>query len=118
MIRKIIDINLNILYNILNALNSRYGLQQGKVSEDAYKRGLEALSVWNLSAMEAYAAENAANATWRACQPFRDITTAPLGRLSRSVNCQFNALPNNELEKDAVQLKAAAAFLLERISQL
>ena len=48
-----------------------------------------------------------ANATWKAGQPFRS-----LNRIEKDNFIPFNLLSNDELEKDLVQIKAAAAKLL------
>lgn len=52
-----------------------------------------------------------AHATWMAGQPFRGITTDPLGRVSRSVVMVFDELSEDEQVKDLRQIRAAAKWL-------
>ena len=51
-----------------------------------------------------------ANATWKAGQPFRDLS-----RITRDTFTPFYFLTKQDIDKDLVQIKAAAAFLLDRI---
>jgi hypothetical protein len=51
--------------------------------------------------------ERFANATWKASQPFRSME-----RIRRSNFIPFDLLPAEEVEKDWVQLQAAAKSLL------
>jgi hypothetical protein len=53
-----------------------------------------------------------ANATWKAGQPFRG-----LDRITRDIFVPFNFLSDTEVEKDWVQVRAAAAKLLAAIKQ-
>lgn len=55
--------------------------------------------------------ERLANATWKAGQPFRS-----LDRITRKNFTVFNFLPPDEIEKDWIQIKAAAAMLRKRIA--
>jgi len=52
--------------------------------------------------------ERFANATWKASQPFRGMD-----RLTRDTFVPFNFLPKEEVEKDWVQIKGAAAKLIK-----
>jgi len=54
--------------------------------------------------------ERFANATWKAGQPFRG-----LDRITRDTFTCFDLLTNAEVEKDWVQVKAAADVLLEKL---
>jgi hypothetical protein len=53
-----------------------------------------------------------ANATWKASQPFRS-----LARIERGNFCPAVMLPADELDKDFVQIEAAATKLLEAMSR-
>lgn len=88
----------------------------GNVSEDDYVDALERISTNKLDSREKYVVKNCANLAWRAGQPFRDIGTQPLGRITRNVNEQFNLLPVDEQDKDLVQTQAGAKILLETVS--
>lgn len=93
-----------------------FGLDSdGRVDPDNYVTTLQTIMNDGLSPIEKYVVMNFANATWRAGQPFRNMATKPLDRLTRPVNMQFNELPPNEQAKDWVQIAAAAKFLLEKI---
>lgn len=96
--------------NILSA--TRYG-----ASANAYLAALVNIRDNCLTRTEKYVVKNVANATWRAGQPFRDMATKPLNRISREVNMQFNQLPPDEMDKDLVQVQAAASFLLKEIGK-
>jgi hypothetical protein len=91
-------------------------LVDGKIDEDTYVKALESLAAGDLDDEERYIAKNAANATWRAGQPFRDIMNKPLSRITRDINQQFNTLPVDEEDKDLVQTKRGAELLLEAIN--
>lgn len=102
--------------NILAAY--QYGVDRdGKVTEVSYVRCLEAIRGASLDATEKFIVKNAANATWRAGQPFRDITTKPLNRIERDVNMQFNLLPGDEEDKDLVQVQKGAEIILDAIAK-
>lgn len=88
----------------------------GHVSEDDYVAALKRIAANDLSFQEKYVVKNAANLAWRAGQPFRDITTKPLNRITRDVNEQFNLLPEDEQDKDLVQTMTGAKLLLETIN--
>lgn len=60
--------------------------------------------------------KNIANVTWRTGQPFRDITSNPLNRITRSVNMQFNLLPEDEEKKDMIQICTGAGIILNYIN--
>ncbi|HZW71421.1 MAG TPA: hypothetical protein VFF57_11105, partial [Hanamia sp.] len=54
--------------------------------------------------------ERFANATWKAGQPFRN-----LDRITRKTFTCFDLLPPEEVEKDWIQIKAAAAKLSDTL---
>jgi hypothetical protein len=56
--------------------------------------------------------ERFANATWKAGQPFRG-----LNRIERKTFTPFDLLPSEEIEKDWVQIKAAARMLLKNLEK-
>lgn len=64
----------------------------------------------NLSGAEKLMMYQIANAVWGAGQPFR----TDKGVFGRETNV-FYLLPDNEINKDAVQIKTAAAQLLEKL---
>ncbi len=114
-----VAVNVAGVYAVDTAANiiavRRYGLAGGRVHPDAYTTALEDIYNGNLDADERYVINNCANLSWRAGQPFRGITTAPLARITRPVNMQFNELPVHEQDKDMTQIQAGAAFLLEQL---
>jgi hypothetical protein len=91
LIREYRELNLDNVENMDNILNSI-------IDED-------------LDGFEEYCLLLLANTTRNTCQPFRDITSKPLGRI-KNMNV-FDYLPKQEVEKDWHQIKAAAKFLLE-----
>jgi len=96
--------------NLLALLNGH-----GTVSEEAYEAVLLRIAENQLSVVEKYVVKNCANLAWRSGQPFRDITSKPLGRITREVNAQFNTLPVDEQDKDLVQVITGARLILKAI---
>jgi hypothetical protein len=66
----------------------------------------------SLSKADVKLLERFANATWKAGQPFRG-----LDRINRETFTCFDLLPAHEVDKDWVQIKAAAKKVLEAIKQ-
>jgi len=73
---------------------------------------LQALVDNSLPAGEKYIYARFANATWKAGQPFRG-----LDRIIRETFTPFNFLTEADIEKDLVQVRAAAKKLLEELKQ-
>ena len=71
---------------------------------------LKAITLDSTSAKDKQLLERFANATWKAGQPFRS-----LDRITRDVFKPFDMLPEDEVEKDWVQIKRAAARLLKAL---
>lgn len=86
-------------------------------AEDEYITVLETLAAGDLSRAEKQFAKNLTNLAWRSGQPFRDLATNPLNRITREVNMQFNLLSPDEEDKDLIQIQEGARILLEWIKQ-
>jgi len=116
-----VAINLAGLYAADTAANL-IARMRGVVDEDGYRNALKAVVEMgemenpDFNRMEVFVALNCANLAWRAGQPFRGIEKDPLDRITRDVNAQFMTLPNNEVDKDLIQVTEAANFLLKMIS--
>ncbi|MCR4312580.1 MAG: hypothetical protein NUV56_04840 [Candidatus Uhrbacteria bacterium] len=111
-----VAINLAGLYAADSAANILAMMLDGVVNERTYVSALEAIADISLNATEKYIVAQVANVAQRAGQPFRGITSSPLARITRSVNMSFNLLPDDKREKDFVQLRAGAQFLLDKIN--
>ena len=103
----------------LLAMMERGLLPDGSVFSGSYYKALCRLAhnSDDLSPGEVYIVMNAANLSWRTGQPFRDISTKPLQRITREVNMQFNQLSKEEQIKDLVQIVAGAKILLDWIDR-
>lgn len=108
--------NMAGLYAADTAANILVGAQ-GPVTEEAYLAALDRIARNDLNEFDKYLVKNCANLAWRAGQPFRDIGSKPLNRITRDVNAQFNTLPNDEQDKDLVQTCTGAKLLLEWLSK-
>jgi hypothetical protein len=71
---------------------------------------LKSITLDSTSAKDKQLLERFANATWKAGQPFRS-----LDRITRDIFKPFDMLPEDEVEKDWVQIKQAAKMLLAAI---
>jgi hypothetical protein len=87
----------------------------GAVEEDNYVNQLRRIAGGDLSDPEKAVVCLAANLTWRAGQPFRGITSDPLGRITRGVNQPWAALERDEQLKDLVQVQLGARIILENL---
>jgi hypothetical protein len=102
--------NMCSVYAVDSAANAITMVAEGKVTEDDYMASLRAIAEGSLAADELYVARQFANATWKACQPYRGLE-----RLTRPVMTQFNLLPDDEVAKDDATLAAAAKALISAI---
>lgn len=84
-------------------------------SEDDYVDIMRKIVDGNVTEDDHFAALQCANLAWRAGQPFRDIGTNPLNRITRNVNMQFNLLSEEEQGKDWVQIQTGAKIILNYI---
>ena len=82
------------------------------LNEANYLLVLQSIVDNDLTKSELFLARNAANLAWRSGQPFRNIATKPLDRITRAVNIPFVLLPEDEVAKDDSQLHQAAQQLL------
>jgi hypothetical protein len=114
---QMIAMNLAGLYAADTAANLLCLTLYGQVTEKLYVEALEALVAGDIDDTEAQIVKNLANLAWRAGQPFRDIATNPLGRITREINMQFNLLPPDEEDKDMIQVVEGAKILLEWIKK-
>lgn len=110
---QMVAMNLAGLYAADTAANLLAADVNGAISEDAYVLALRRIMEKQLTLWERYLVKNCANLSWRSGQPFRDMASKPLGRITRDVNAQFNTLPVDEQDKDLVQICAGAQLLLE-----
>lgn len=88
------------------------------VTGGQYLDALQRISDGDLSNWEKYVAKNCANIAWRAGQPFRDIETKPLNRITRDVNMPFAMLTPDEEDKDLVQIQEGGRILIEWITAI
>ena len=104
--------NLAGLYSADTSANMLMALRKLECNEENYVLMLKDIIADNISETETYIIANVANVAWRTCQPFRGITNNPLDRITRDVNKQFNLLPQEEQDKDIVQVATGAGLLL------
>lgn len=90
--------------------------QYSDVTEENYLEALKSIAEGKLDSDDKYVVKNCANLSWRAGQPFRDIGSKPLNRITRDVNAQFNTLPEDEQDKDLVQTRTGAQLILDWIA--
>lgn len=114
---QMVAMNVAGLYAADTAANVLTMNAVGNADEEVYKESLERIVNNDLDHEERYIVKNLANLAWRAGQPFRDIATKPLNRITRDVNAQFNTLPEDEQDKDLIQIREGARILLEEITR-
>lgn len=103
------------LYAADTAANLLSATAEGGPTEEAYLAALKLVAEGSLTPAQKYLVKNCANLAWRAGQPFRDIGSKPLNRITRDINAQFNTLPEDEKDKDLVQTRTGAKLILQWI---
>lgn len=117
-----VAINAAGLYALVEAVGL-FAYLNGKPDDDGYVEGIRFYAQLGDTLPESEGARQMvsvamrfAHATWMASQPFRDMTTKPLGRLSRDVVNVFDALSWEEQVKDLKQIVSAAKWLAEKLN--
>lgn len=114
---QMVAMNLVGVYAADSAAHMLAADEHGHVSETTYLHYLKAIAEGCLTPREFTIADLAANLAWRAGQPFRDMATKPLSRITRQVNCPWGMLSTEEKPKDRIQIKLGAQTLLTKINK-